>query len=58
MLMLIIPFILSAGRGDIRKVEQLKRRAQNGDLLAQYNLGVIYSEGYFGVAKDYNEAAK
>jgi uncharacterized protein len=39
------------------EIEQLKKDAEQGDALAQYNLGRMYETGE-GVPKDYKEAAK
>ena len=39
------------------ELERTKRLANEGDALAQYNLGVMYDEG-LGVPQDYKEAVK
>lgn len=40
-----------------RNVDVMKLNAVNGDMYAQFNLGVMYYEGR-GVAQDYDEAMK
>ena len=37
-------------------IAELKAKAENGDAIAQYNLGLCYDNGQ-GVAQDYVEAA-
>ncbi len=45
-------------RGDYAKAyEEFRPRAERGDALAQYHLGLMYANGY-SVTVDYSEAAK
>ena len=54
---LIAVLFLSVGHTTSAQDGELLKRAQNGDVYAQYNLGLAYFNGE-GVEQDYAEAAK
>ena len=43
------------GPAKTQDIEQLRKDAEQGDVIAQYNLGVMYATGQ-GVSQDYQEA--
>jgi TPR repeat protein len=50
-------FLAMAGSAWSVNVEELRQRAEQGDVKAQLNLGTMYGNGQ-GVPKDHAEAAK
>lgn len=55
--LLVSVFTITAAQGQNKYSKELEKKALSGDVIAQNNLGVCYSEGN-GVAKDNKEALK
>ena len=55
--LLILCLPLAGADKEKERFEKTKALAEKGDLIAQYNLGVIYRDGE-GVLKDFKEAVK